>query len=94
MPDYISREEARKNLCDFCIGGELCDHKGSCNAMKAFNMIPTADVRHVVYCKDCLHYVVGELFGDMVCDYHYHHHYHMEDYDYCSKGEKWEKAND
>ena len=45
MSDYISREAARKNLCDFCIGHDICDHKGNCNAMTAFDSIPAADVR-------------------------------------------------
>ena len=54
--------------------------------------IPAADVRPVVYCKDCVHYVRGELFGDMVCDYHYRHHYHMEENDFCSKADKSPRA--
>lgn len=55
--------------------------------------IPAADAREVVLCVDCVHYVRGELFGDMVCDYHYQHQYHMEENDFCSKGKKREEQN-
>ena len=49
MTDYISREAAREKYCDFCIGRDICDHRGrNCNAMTAFDAIPAADVRPVV----------------------------------------------
>ena len=93
MSDYISREALGIGFCN----PDVFEDKGYATGWNAAIQIikdaPAADVRPMVYCKECKHYVRGELFGDMVCDYHYRHHYHMEDNDYCSKGEKREEQD-
>lgn len=55
MAEYIEIGAARKHLCSFCIGEEICDRGGNCNAMKSFEAIPAADVapvRHGRWIKD------------------------------------------
>ena len=93
MVEYIEREAAIKRF-NFavldCLGMEPTIRAG--DIIKALESIPAADVRPVVFCKNCVHFVRGELLGDMVCDYHYLHQYHAEPYDFCSHAEKREDS--
>lgn len=95
MTDYISRKELNKRLSEKASRSSHSDFQPAPTwneAVEIMDSIPAADVRPVVTCKDCVHFVRGELFGDMVCDYHYLHHYHAEPNEFCSHAEKREKS--
>lgn len=63
MSDYILRQEAINEFCDYCIDKEWCKFRGhSCSAINNINAIPPADVRHVVY---------GNWVPDEFADYHW-----------------------
>ena len=85
MKDYIEREQAITVFKTFY-------GKSLRVVLDALREEHAADVREVVYCKDCVHFVRGKLFGDMVCDYHCLHQYHAEPNEYCSHGEKREES--
>lgn len=54
MAEYIEREAALKVLCDAC-GNAACP-KGlipRCSYYEKMQSIPAADVRPVVFCRDC-----------------------------------------
>lgn len=92
MAEYIEREAVLALADDFELTLEDDEIFFEYIAPKNVKALPAADVRPVVYCKDCVHYVRGELFGDMVCDYHYRNHYHMEENDFCSKAKMREAS--
>lgn len=54
MSDYIEREAAIKALCADCCAKE-CD-KALCQDYHNISVLPAADVRPVVLCKDCAYY--------------------------------------
>ena len=89
MSDYISRSALIAEIKKYSSHG--LTEWSTLGVLAAVDRIPAADVRKVVLCKDCVHYVCGELFGDMVCDYHYLHHYHAEPNEFCSHAEKMEE---
>lgn len=88
MAEYIERDKLIEHLKKDPLF-DLVERYGITGVIEA---APAADVRPVIYCKDCAHYVVGELFGDMVCDYHYLHQYHAEPNEFCSHAEKREES--
>ena len=56
MSDYIGRESAKKAHCKICFENSTCyRNPETCQDLKAFDRIPAADVREVVYCKDCVY---------------------------------------
>ena len=85
MAEYIEREALQR--CRF-----IQDELGEWILAEDIINLPAADVRPVVFCKDCVHFIRGELFGDMVCDYHYLHQYHAEPNEFCSHAEKREES--
>lgn len=52
MADYISREAAYKTLTEYYHHSSGVQHTV---LRESLNRVPTADVRPVVYCKDCKH---------------------------------------
>ena len=56
MAEYITREAAKEKCCSLC-RWEGTDNCSECE--HPIDDIPAADVRSVVYCKDCLHYEMG-----------------------------------
>lgn len=73
-----------------CVELPIAPHWDGHTEKDVTRLLSLPDVREVVLCKDCVHYVRGELFGDMVCDY-YLHHYHAEPNEFCSHAEKREE---
>lgn len=55
MTDYISREAAIEALCCDCSATGDCRPGERCVDYMRIKAIPAADVREVVYCKDCRH---------------------------------------
>lgn len=53
MREYIEREAALKALCADCCAKE-CD-KELCQDYHNISVLPAADVRPVVLCRDCKH---------------------------------------
>lgn len=52
--EYIEREAAKKKHCEVCMEEHICYRsKSTCDELKAFDLIPAADVRPVVLCRDC-----------------------------------------
>lgn len=48
--DYITREAAKKKYCEICMEEHICYRsKSTCDELKAFDLIPAADVRPVVH---------------------------------------------
>ena len=86
MAEYISREAFKAEIRR--LSTHYLNEWDTLGVLAAADRIPAADVRPVVFCKDCVHFIRGELFGDMVCDYHYLHRYHAEPYEFCSHAEK------
>ena len=54
MAEYIEREAVKKLICGFCNdcdgGADVCQYRDI-----QVDAIPAADVRPVVYCKDCMY---------------------------------------
>lgn len=79
MDDYISREAAKKAVC------ERCDYAGTRECVSCVNpaeAIPAADVRPVVrgrwiwddegyHCSECWHHAYGNTGEILSGDYHY-----------------------
>lgn len=55
MVEYIDREAAKKKHCEICLEKSICYRDKTCDELKAFDLIPAADVVEVVRCKDCKH---------------------------------------
>lgn len=55
MDEYIERDAAVKLLRDTAAEGSTPYHIGLFAAARAIASIPAADVREVVYCRDCEH---------------------------------------
>lgn len=56
MTEYIEREQARNVICGWCEYTTcLADdyYWDKCDAKRRLGDIPTADVQHVVRCKEC-----------------------------------------
>ena len=103
--EFISREAAIKSFCDGCIDEEDCHaspHKYVCAEVEAIKALPAADVRPVVFCRDCDCWnewdsAGRESLGNYVCSCA---HWSVEDgatlytrpTDFCSYGEKREES--
>lgn len=66
MSEYIPREAALEALCADCCAKE-CD-KGLCQDYHNISVLPAADVRHVVLCRDCkwCHAGYCEKYDDLI----------------------------
>lgn len=50
--EYIEREKAIQSICtDICKADGNCGH--TCREVAAIERVPAADVRPVVFCRDC-----------------------------------------
>lgn len=100
MTEYIKREDALK------IADEFYDHPIGKSIAKSIFCLPSADVRPVVYCKECKHRPVEECrriiapkyadgYADyecpFVCEDPWYNRMPADD-DYCSCGEKREES--
>ena len=87
--DYISREYVLKCMEDsYKSAGISAEAKAKMT--RWLNKAPAADVRPVVYCRECIHWKKSELVicgnDNMVCDYHVGARYYRHADDFCSKG--------
>lgn len=90
--DYISREAIC--LTDFEIAMCNGDYKELCKMLldKIAN-VPAADVRPVVYCRDCKDWKRSELTPSYhVCTYVIGAQFVRKAEDFCSRGEKREES--
>ena len=84
MAEYIEREAAKKKHCEICMEMCICyRNKSTCNDLKAFDLIPAADVRHVVLCRDC-------QFFENDCGWCGYFDIGMNANDFCSRGKREE----
>ena len=66
MSEYISRDAAMRAACEaLCYPGPRCPDFYCIEVRNAFNKIPAADVREVVYCKDCRYLPTGHSGFDL-----------------------------
>ena len=57
--DTISREAAKNALCQLCrdiSNWRMCERNDECNLICRIDGVPAADVREVVYCRECKPY--------------------------------------
>ena len=72
MDEYIKREDAisyiKDNQCKRCSDIGLCGKCAVLTAVKLFETIPAADVRPVVFCRDCkwCHAGYCEKYDDLI----------------------------
>lgn len=91
MAEYIEREAAIERL-------EKLFQLQDCTARAIVEAIPAADVREVVYCKDCKWYEINELKKDGTEDRRYKPSVCMlaeqrrEPNHFCADGEKREET--
>lgn len=61
--EYIEKEAAKKKHCEICLEERICYRgKQNCAELKAFDLIPAADVQPVVRCKDCKYCLKADEF--------------------------------
>ena len=106
--EYIEREAAINAMCRLCSDTtrDKCRIADICNHVCRLEAIPAADVRPVVYCKECKHRPVKECgriiapkYADgytdykcpFLCDDPWYNRMPADD-DYCSCGEKREES--
>lgn len=91
MKEYIEREAALKAVCTGCTP-QICSL--DCDIAAAVKAIPAADVRPVVFCKDCMHSVQGKQ--SLECEKHRYVWNNMNrwvnDEDFCCWGAKREES--
>ena len=90
MPEYISREAAKKTACSLCRweGTENCEE-----CEHPIDDIPAADVRPVVFCKDCKYWELSRIASSFhICTYVCGSAFVRVADDFCSRGEKREKS--
>ena len=98
--EYIEREAAIKIQCEDCGNYGFCDN--DCSAVESIKRVPAADVRPVVFFRDCDCWnewdsAGRESLGNYVCSCA---HWSVEDgailytrpTDFCSYGEKREES--
>lgn len=96
MTDYISREAAKIAVCrsrcrTYC-------QRGVCELTEAIRKIPAADVREVVYCKDCKWYKESTLLPPnkfcfrLIGKDGKHIGYNFSEKDFCSYGVRAEQT--
>lgn len=92
MSDYISRKALGIGKCNPDVFEDKGYAKGWNDCIDIIQNAPAADVRPVVYCRECIHWKKSELVicgnYDMVCDYHIGARYCRHADDFCSKGER------
>ena len=80
--DYIKRSDAIKTVCGDCEYYATNDCE-DCR-LHRLTKIPAADVKPVVYCRDCIHSQDG-----FICDSPFHGGMTFPE-DFCSRGERRE----
>lgn len=90
MAEYIERETAiaaiKDNKCRKCSDIGLCGNCAVLTAIKLFEALPAADVRHVVICENCKHCLKMDEH-ETWCKVHSPMHLVRPD-DWCSRGEE------
>ena len=101
MAEYIEREAAIKAVCDACNvipknERDDCLYKFNEGCREYYNIVnvPAADVVHVVRCKECKWYKVGNYLAPQRFCFRLKDNngkrigYNFADDDFCSHGEK------
>lgn len=84
MSEYIKREDAVNAFYTATSDGDKAEW-----SVGVILSIPTADVRPVVYCRDCKHWKFSELTPLLyVCTYVFGAKFVRNADDFCSRGER------